>query len=168
MVLVLQPPPPDYKPEKSRPKRVPDNERPLFKNAKPKPVEPTKSTEASGEQRFKINDGVHLTKSPLLLEIRRGNEGSLIHKIWPNVTEVGFVPTTTHNICQYIKLPQSAGLLPRHCVLANMEGIVTITPHENARVVVDRTPIRNSVTFHYINQVYNAKCYNLPKGNPHA
>ena len=36
------------------------------------------------------------------------------------------------------------GLLARHCVLASMESIVTVTPHENARVVVDGIPIRET------------------------
>jgi len=144
MVLVLQPPPPGYKPEKTRRKRPSDSKRPLNQNmSKPKPPKSTNSLEP-GDQTFVISDGVKAAKSPQLLEIRPPNERSVIHKVWPNVTEVGFVPSTTHSICQYIKLPQSAGLLPRHCVLANMEEIVTITPHENARVVVDGIPIRET------------------------
>ena len=65
---------------------------------------------------------------------------AIVHAIQPAVTEVGFLPT--HNFAQCIKLPQTQGLLPRHCVLANMEGIVTITPHEGARVVVDGVVIK--------------------------
>ena len=103
MVLVLQPPPPNYKPLKTRRKRPTDNKRPLNAMAKPKPPSKSGSVEPQPNSTFQLSDGVRATNSPLLLEIRDG-EPSIIHKIWPNVTEVGFVPNHSQSICQYIKL----------------------------------------------------------------
>ena len=151
MVLVLQPPPPNYQPKKTRRKRPNDAERPLAKvqTKSPKSSVDTRHVPSDFENSnfsFEINiaDGVKAGRSPQLLEIIPPGLKAIIHKVWPSVTEVGFVPSTTHSSTSYIKLPQNPGLLPRHCILANMEGIVTITPHENAKVVVDGTAIKET------------------------
>ena len=59
MVLVLQPPPPGYKPEKTRRKRPSDSKRPLNQNmSKPKPPKSTNSLEP-GDQTFVISDCIY-------------------------------------------------------------------------------------------------------------
>ncbi|XP_072037063.1 LOW QUALITY PROTEIN: uncharacterized protein [Amphiura filiformis] len=47
------------------------------------------------------------------------------HRLQVNVTEVGSEREVSNN-GQYLQL--FPGILPRHCVVANMEGVVTITP----------------------------------------
>ena len=149
MVLVLQPPPLNFQPKKQRRKRPTDSQRPLGQMQKTSPIrlpEATRSPTSAEHQptTISIADGIQASRSPQLLEVIPPGLKAIVHRVWPSVTEVGFVPTTSHSFTQYIKLPQNQGLLPRHCVLANMEGIVTITPHETARVVVDGEMIRET------------------------
>ena len=60
MVLVLQPPPPNYKPDKTRRKRPTDNKRPLNQIAKPKPPSKSGSVEPQPNSTFQIGDGVQV------------------------------------------------------------------------------------------------------------
>ena len=65
MVLVLQPPPPNYKPDKTRRKRPTDNKRPLNQVAKPKPPSKSGSVEPQPNSTFQIGDGVQVRLSTL-------------------------------------------------------------------------------------------------------
>lgn len=124
MVLVLQPPPPTYVPKKQRRKRVPDAQRPLGQVQQRSPGSNSVNAVPSSPGRVEsapltitIADGIAAAKSPALLEVIPPGLKALVHNVWPSVTEVGFVPTTSYAFSQYIKLPQNPGLLPRHCVL---------------------------------------------------
>lgn len=49
------------------------------------------------------------------------------HRLHPNVTEVGCERNSSQTQSQYLQL-FGPNILPRHCVIANTEGIVTVTP----------------------------------------
>ena len=68
MVLVLQPPPPNYQPKKQRRKRPTDSQRPLGQVTKPSPVrapEPVRIPSGTGDQHgptsISIADGIQGT-----------------------------------------------------------------------------------------------------------
>lgn len=134
MVLVMQPQPPGYKPKKARKKRPDDKNRPL----KPHQMQGLQSPQVSVSNTITVLDGVKAGRHPKILEIISPGATAVVHEVLPNVTEVGYVPSTSKSFSQYIRLRQGLDIEQRHCVLANMEGIVTITPNDTDK---GKTPV---------------------------
>ena len=98
------------------------------------------------------SDSALLNKLPCLFEtnpdgseINVGPGGPLPQRfvIPPNVTEVGTDPSVQHaSGGQCLLLAPGPYIFPRHCVLANTDGIVTITPsHREAETFVNQQRI---------------------------
>ncbi|CAK8687921.1 unnamed protein product [Clavelina lepadiformis] len=67
-------------------------------------------------------------RNPKFIEFLDG-ERYESHKIVPNVTEVGG-DRRNASYGTFIELRPSHGLMPSHCVITNMDGVVTVTPHD--------------------------------------
>ncbi|XP_065208154.1 afadin isoform X2 [Planococcus citri] len=101
---------------------------------------------------YRYEDG--LDRLPLFLELN--SDGTEIcggaakrHRLHPNVTEVGCERNTSPTQSQYLQL-LGPNILPRHCVIANTEGIVTVTPcsrdsetYVNGQRIYETTILRN-------------------------
>ena len=85
---------------------------------------PTKSVDHNMEY-----ENFSVSKQPKLLEII-GPEKILAHAIAPNVTEIGS-DSRKASYGPFIELHPVPGLMMSHCVITNMDGVVTVTPHDN-------------------------------------
>ncbi|KAJ8027229.1 Afadin [Holothuria leucospilota] len=80
------------------------------------------------------------------------------HKLLLNVTEVGS-QRDPNGKAPFLEL-RSPGILPRHCVIANMEGVVTLTPSRpDALVTVDDRQLHETMVLQHGNVVRFANAY---------
>nr|XP_018669894.1 afadin isoform X2 [Ciona intestinalis] len=89
----------------------------------------------SSERQKRENTKKQLVTPPKLLQLSKSHDSWIVHPISPNVTEVG---CNQHNAKygQFIQLHPAPELYPAHCVITNMDGVVTVTPHEGSGKVL--------------------------------
>uniref|UniRef100_H2ZJQ2 Afadin n=1 Tax=Ciona savignyi TaxID=51511 RepID=H2ZJQ2_CIOSA len=79
-----------------------------------------------------ITSNISVVKPKFILTAR---DNWIIHRISPNVTEIGCNHENA-KYGQFIQLHPSPELFPCHCVITNMDGVVTVTPHEGSGKVL--------------------------------
>ncbi|CAH1226769.1 PPP1R9A [Branchiostoma lanceolatum] len=96
---------------------------------KRKPKKSKSSSKSSESDSYQDMGPVPQDRLPFMVELNPDGSEMLkprLHRLQPNVTEVGSERSSATS-GQYLQL-FSPNVKPRHCVLANMEGVVTVTP----------------------------------------
>nr|XP_006813997.1 PREDICTED: afadin [Saccoglossus kowalevskii] len=112
-----------------------------------------KAQSPSSDRSWQYDDitPVQQDKLPYLLELSPdGNEvveyRPQVHRIQPNMTEIG---TERSSSGQFIQL-FSPNIHPRHCVLTNMEGAVTVTPaNADAETFINNQKVYETTLLHH-------------------
>ncbi|XP_078617983.1 afadin-like isoform X11 [Branchiostoma floridae x Branchiostoma japonicum] len=96
---------------------------------KRKPKKSKSSSKSSESDSYQDMAPVPQDRLPFMVELNPDGSEMLkprLHRLQPNVTEVGSERSSATS-GQYLQL-FSPNVKPRHCVIANMEGVVTVTP----------------------------------------
>ncbi|KAI8520677.1 LIM domain binding [Branchiostoma belcheri] len=96
---------------------------------KRKPKKSKSSSKSSESDSYQDMGPVPQDRLPFMVELNPDGSEMLkprLHRLQPNVTEVGSERSSATS-GQYLQL-FSPNVKPRHCVIANMEGVVTVTP----------------------------------------
>ena len=140
-----------------------------FKKDKPgKQKKPESKADTKAAARLAHSETETAKPVPILTEILpeevQGSYKARVLKIEPNVTIVGSSKTPISE--QYFQL-YAPDIAPEHCVIANMEGVVTITPSTaEALVLIDGRRIRETALLRNGSVVYfgNALMFEFNNG----